>query len=88
MLCFVAVFVCASAVRPSGVHVCAVLGSGGGAVSHIAAGAEAVPFAPRRAGFVVSRVFVCTPLARATAAGDAYVCARGLVGWVKVGTSI
>jgi len=32
--------------------------------------------------------FVRTPLARATAAGDAYVCARGLVGWVKVGTSI
>ena len=62
--------------RPSGVHVCAVLGSGGGAVSH---------FALRelgRAGFVVSRAFVCTPLARATAVGVALACARGLAGWL------
>ena len=36
VLCFVAVLVCAPAVRPSGVHVCDVLGSGGGAVSHFA----------------------------------------------------
>ena len=48
-----------------------------------------MPFAPRRAGFVVLG-FVRTPLARATVAGDAYVCVRvgWLVGWVKDGTSI